>query len=485
MQRNYKQGVDRQQGQLLPPRVEDYVSETNPVRAIDVYVESLDLVRLGFGNTVGGLTPGQPAYPPRALLKLYLYGFLQGVRSSRKLAQECQRNLEAIWLLAGLTPSYKTIADFRKNNLAAIKAVNRDFVQVCHELDLFSKELVGIDSSYFRGNVGKKSIYTKQQLEKLLVRIDKHIQAYLTEMDECDTAEAGEMEQVQQLQHKLIKLRERQEKHQARLAQLEAQGTKQVAEVDPDARLLVKPGQSVAGYSVQTAVDEKHKLLVACEVTQAGNDTQQLAPMGHAAAQSLGVDSLVVVADAGYYDHAQIKTCEDTGITAYVPEPNKKARNARRGKYTRDDFKYQPETDSYLCPAGITIMCSGGSRQRGKEYFAYRSQPSLCRTCALKAHCLPKIKKYRSIFRWEHEDDLESYRQRIAQDGKAKQRVRACLVEHPFGTLKRWCGWDQFLLRGLEKVGAEFELWMLGYNFKRVLNIIGLQAFQQYCLSRG
>ena len=485
MKRNYKQGIDRQQGMLLPIRVEEYISEDNTVRAVDVYVDSLDLEQLGFINAAGGLTAGQPAYPPGGLLKLYLYGFMQGIRSSRKLAKECQRNLEVIWLMTGLQPSYKTIADFRKNNLTGIKAVNLDFVQLCQELKLFGNELVALDGSYFRGNVGKKSIYSEERLQKTLSRLEKHIAAYLTEMEQLDTVEADQADPPQRFTEKLEQLRKRQQAHQTRLTQLQASGQKQWAEVDPDARLLAKNGQSVAGYNVQTAVDAKHKLLVTCEVTQDGNDTQQLAPMAKQAQQTLGVSTLEAVADAGYFNFAHIKACQDAGITPYLPEPNKKAKNANQGKYTRDDFQYHAETDTYRCPANQTLIRYSQNVQRGKLYWAYRSLPPVCADCSLKSSCLPVTKKFRSLYRWEHEAEIEVYRQRMTEQGPAKMALRACLAEHPFGTLKRWCGWNHFLLRGLQKVCAELQLWMLGYNFKRVLNILGLNTFREYCLQRA
>ena len=261
-QRRYKQGIDRQQGMLLPMRVDEYVTEENPVRAIDLYVESLSMESLGFQNTSGGISPGQPAYPPQGLLKLYLYGFLTGVRSSRKLAQECQRNLEVIWLMEGLRPGYKTIADFRKDNLSALKATNREFVLLCQELNLFGRELVAIDGSFFRGNVGKKSIYMEEGLKKTGSHVERLIESHLAEMDQADAAEEGCGEESTKWREKLEMLKAREKKTRERLAKLHAQGKKQLAEVDPDARLLSKNGQSVAGYNVQTAVDEKHNLLV-------------------------------------------------------------------------------------------------------------------------------------------------------------------------------------------------------------------------------
>jgi transposase len=485
--RRYKQGIDRQQGFLLPTRIEEYVGEDNPVRAIDTYLDSLDLNGLGFHHAHGELAPGQPAFPPMALLKLYLYGYLHRVRSSRRLEKECQRNLEVIWLLGGLRPGYKTIANFRKDNLKAIQAVNRDFVQLCKELDLFGRELVAIDGSFFRGNVSKKNIYTSERLKKSLESIEKHIAAYLQEMEQADFEE-GEQEsqdKVSNLKAKLDKLKERQQQHQARMEKLQASGEKQLAEVDEDARLLNKRSQKAAGYNVQSLVDDKHMLLAGCEVTQDNNDEQQLEPMAKMAKAVLEVEELDVVADAGYFNARQIKNCQEAQITPYVPEPDKTAQVRKQGRFGREAFTYQPETNSYRCPAGKELKYSKTVLKRGKRIFSYRSVASECKQCPLKEQCLPPKTPYRQVSRWEHEAVIEEHRKRMAANGPEMMLKRACLAEHPFGSLKMWCGWTHFLLRGLEKVRTEISLLMLIYNFKRVLNILGLDAFREYCQKRA
>lgn len=439
--RKYKQGLDRKQGMLLPRRVDEYVGEDNPVRAIDIYVESLELGRLSFKNASGELTAGQPAFAPQALLKLYIYGFLNGVRSSRKLAQECQRNLEVIWLVEGLQPGYKTIANFRKDNLAAIKATNRDFVELCQELNLFGKELVAIDGTFFRGNVSKKNIYTQKRLQKSLERLEKLIETYLVEMEQADEAEeAAGGDENTNLGEKLEKLKADQKKSQERLAKLQESRQKQLAEVDPDARLLCKNGQSIAGYNVQTAVDDKRKLLVSCAVTQDGNDTEQLAPMAKQVLATLGVQHLEVVSDAGYYNFGQIKDCLDSGITPYIPEPDKHAQSRQQGRFIRTDFEYRADVDAYLCPAGQSLSHSSQCVHRGLLRKGYRSQPDICANCPLRSECLPAKSHFRSIYRWEHEEVIEIHRQRMAEKGQAMMGKRACLSEHPFGTMKTWCG---------------------------------------------
>lgn len=487
--RQYKEGIDRQQAFLLPPSVDEYVAEDNSVRAIDVYVESLDLARLGFKNAAGELTPGQPAFPPKALLKLYLYGYLHRVRSSRRLERECQRNLEVIWLMGGLRPGYKTIADFRKDNLEALKAVNRDFVQLCKELELFGGELVSIDGSFFRGNVSKKSIYTEERLQKTLERIEKHIAEYLGALEAADAEESrsgGEGSDAKSgLQEKLDQLRERQRKHRARLEKLQASGEKQLAEVDEDARLLRKGGQTLAGYNVEAAVDHKHKLWVAAEATPDGNDEQQLEPMAKEAKAVLESEQLKALADAGFFNAQQIKNCVEAGITPYVPVPEKTRQVSLQGRFAREVFTYCPGTNSYTCPAGKELPYRTTQTRGGKRTYIYASQPAVCAQCPFKQQCLPAKTPYRQITRWEHEAVIEAHRERMAEKGREMMHKRACLSEHPFGTLKLWCGWTHFLLRGSAKVRSELNLLMLCYNFKRALNILGLEAFRAYCLQRA
>jgi transposase len=484
--RQYKEGIDRQQAFLLPPIVDDYVSEDNPVRAIDAYVESLNVEKLGFTNTAGELTPGQPAFPPKVQVKLYLYGYLHGIRSSRKLARECQRNLEVIWLVQGLRPGYKTIANFRKDNLQALKVLNRDFVQLCKELNLYGGELVGIDGSFFRGNVGKKKIYTQEHLEKILKRIDKNIAEYLQDLDQADRAEEGEFAEDPSLQEKLTKLKERQGQFQARLEKLQASGEKQLAEVDEDARLLHKTGLgTIAGYNAQVAVDDKHKLIITGEVTQDGNDEQQLFPMAQMAKAELGVEELTTVQDKGYFNAQHLKDCQENGITPYLPEPDKDAHARRQGRFTRQDFSYDAQMNCFMCPAGQALKYSSSQERKGKRLWIYRSSVPVCTRCPLKGQCLPEKTARRTVCRWEHEEVLENHRKRMENDGPEMMRKRAELCEHPFGTLKMWMGWRHFLLRGLEKVRAEFSLLILAYNFRRVLSIMGLARFRLACQMRA
>lgn len=479
--RRYKKGLSREQGFLLPLHVEDYVSETNPVRAIDTYVDSLDLGVLGFTNAQGGVQQGQPAYSPSDILKLYLYGYLNRIQSSRRLEHETHRNLEVIWLLRGLRPSYKTIADFRKVNRKALKSVNRDFVLLCKELDLYGGELVGIDGAFFNGNASRGSVYTASKLKKQQAKIEADIARYLDELERGDAMDPdGSNVDDRQLQDKLERLRARQKDCQDKQRQLKECGDTQLSLTDADARLLRKQGQVTVGYNVQCAVDDKHKLLVACDVVNDGNDLGRLHPMAVKAKEALGVETLEVAADSGYYKQTHLKACEDEGITPYVAIPEA----PKTERFSRKEFRYEEACDAYLCPAGEYLKRQSRQTKGDTVNFKYAIKASICGECSLKGRCLPKKTPYRQIYRYEHEEVVLVHEKRMHQKGRAYMKKRAALAEHPFGTLKVWCGWLHFLTRGLEKVRAEMDLLMLSYNFKRVLNILGVEAFRAYCLQR-
>jgi transposase len=487
--RRYKSVSNRQQISLLPPSIEDYVHETNSVRAIDAYVETLDLAKQGFQNTAGGVCAGQPAYPPEALLKLYLYGYINKVRSSRRLESETYRNLEVIWLVEELRPSYKTIADFRKNNSKALTATNRDFVLLCKDLQLFGGETLGIDGSFFKADASKAGIYTEKKLNQQLQQLDDKINAYqeqLAAQDEADNqAGLGSLTEDKQLNEKITALKEKQAIKKALQKRLQESDSKQISTVDPDARLLSKRGQTIAGYNVQIAVDAKHKLIVAEAVTQDGNDTQQLMPMIDKAQAILASTTLTVLADSGYYEGNQIKQCEDQHIIAYVAIPDKSKAIKAQGRYTRDQFKYNIEGDAYTCRQGMPLTRYGTPYQiNNKNYTRYKSKVSACKQCPVRSQCLTDKATSKQLLRWEHEDVAERHQNRM-QNSKGIMRQRGALVEHPFGTLKRRAGWDHFLMRGLEKSTGEFSLMVLGYNFTRVLNILGIDTLRDYCVQRS
>ena len=489
--RIYKTGANREQLSLLPPRVEDYVGPDNPVRAIVAYVCALDLAKLGFLHTEPGRGAGQPSYDPADLLKAYLYGYLNRVRSSRRLEQEAQRNLELIWLLKGLTPGYHTIADFRKNNWAALKAANRDFVLLLRALDLVGGEVVAIDGAFFHGDASKASIKTRKRLTKQIAALDRDIEDYRGALEANDASEATRSPAGRDggdgggLADRTKELMAKRAEAAASLARLEESGETQLSTTDADARLLSKRGQVVAGFNVQTAVDAKHKLIVASEVVNDGNDTGQLYEMAKAAKEALGVETLEALADAGYYNGAALKNCEDGGIVAYVPPVKRTGLLDAQGRFSHEEFIYDAGADAYRCPAGALLVPTKSLKTKtgGRLEFRYMSRKATCRACPLRTRCVDKSQK-RTVYRWVHEEVLDRHRARMKEAG-TRMRQRACLAEHPFGTLKCRAGYRHFLVRGFRKVRGEWSLMALCYNFARVLTILGVDGFIAYVASRA
>lgn len=485
----FKSGPSREQPSFFPPRVEDYVARNNPVRAIDIFVDALNLEKLGFRYPKAPGGQGQPAYDPADLLKLYLYGYVHRVRSSRGLEQEARRNVELFWLLKDVKPGYRTIANFRKENWAALKAANREFVLMARELGLVGGKVVAIDGAFFDGNASKGSITTRTKLVERLAAVDREIEAYGATLSENDAAEDAEpcadacaggdiSQQVALLMAKRAQV-------QADLARLETSGETQLSRTDEDARLLTKNGQRVAGYNVQIAVDEEHKLIVASEVVNDGNDSAQLHNMAKAAKEELGAEELTALADTGYYNCHDLKACEDDGIVAYVPQTNRTSQMKAQGRFSHEDFLYDGENDVYRCPAGQLLRPMGRKfTTAGRVDIKYTSRKSDCNRCVLRPRCLSAKTPTRTIQRWEHEPVLERHRARM-KDAEGKMRHRAELAEHPFGTLKCRAGYRHFLVRGLNKVRGEWSLMALCYNFTRVLNVLGLQRLIAYLATRA
>jgi transposase len=492
--RIYKTGPCREQLSLLPARVEDYVGRDNPVRAIEAYVCALDLEKLGFRHCGGGIGAGQPSYDPADLLKAYLYGYLHRVRSSRRLEQEVQRNLELMWLLQGLTPGYRTIANFRRDNWAALKATNREFVLLLRELQLLGGELVAIDGAFFHGDASKASIKTKKRLAEQLVAIDRDIEEYgkaLASNDVVEEAhspgdEDGGKRDGGAVADKLAALMARRAKAKADLDRLKDSGETQLSTTDADARLLPKRGHVLAGYNVQIAVDDKHKLIVASEVVNDGNDTGQLYEVAIAAKEALGVKTLQAVADTGYYNGAALKECEEGGIVAYVPPPKRTGGLEEQGRFTHEAFSYDAEADVYRCPGGESLRPMNGVKTNsgGRLEIRYVSLKSICKTCHLREQCLGQKSDKRTTYRWQHEAVIDRHRERM-KEASALMRQRACLVEHPFGTLKCRAGYRHFLVRGFAKVRGEWSLMALCYNLARVLNILGFDGFVAFFANRA
>ncbi len=467
----YVRGADRSEVLLFPEAVDDYIAEENPVRFVDAFVASLDLAALGFSRATPAST-GRPAYDPADLLKLYIYGYLNRVRSSRMLEREAGRNVEVIWLIRKLTPDFKTIADFRKDNLAAIKSVCREFTLLCKKMDLFGGELVAIDGSKFRAANSRKQNFNPTKLGRIIESIDERIAAYLAEMEQQDAAEPPVVKpSAEELRAKIEQLKGRRQFHQSLAEELKESGRQEVSLTDPDSRLMsVGQGLDVC-YNVQTAVDSKHKLILHHEVTNAHTDEGYLVEMATTAKQVLGVKTLEVVADKGYYSGEEIKKCEVQGIVTYIPKAHVSPK-LKKELFTKDDFRYDPLTDTYSCPAGEQLTHRFTTAERnGVEQRYYRT--SACKSCAMRTRCTEN-KRGRTIKRLVDEDVLERMAQRLRGDPE-KMRLRGLLVEHPFGTMKRGMNQGYFLLRGLRKVAAEMSLTVLSYNLKRVVNILGVE----------
>ena len=491
--RTFKIGESREQPSLFPPRIEDYVGLDNPVRAIDSFVCALDLAKLGFRHADRRVGVGQPPYDPSDLLKLYLYGYINQIRSSRRLEREACRNLELIWLLKNLKPGYRTIANFRKENWAALKAANRGFVLLLRELGLVGGTLVAVDGALFHGNASKDSIFTRGKLAKQIAKLDQEIETYGKSLDANDAAEAkqradgsgdGNKGDGGDVGDKMKELMARRERAHADLKELETGDKGQVSKTDSDARLLSKGDQTIAGYNVQSVVDDKHKLIVASEVVNR-SDAGHLHEMAKAAKEILEVETLQILADTAYYNSKDLKACEDDGIVAYVPplEGNGKL----EGRFARKDFSYDAATNTYRCPAGQLLhpTKTPWTNTSGRIEIRYLGSKATCGACPLKVSCLSSKAEYRSVSRWEHEDVLDRHRQRMASEGAGElMRRRSAIVEHPFGTLKCRAGYQHFLVRGFDKVRGEWSLMALCYNFSRVLSILGLDSFMAYLARR-
>ena len=465
-------GTDREQMTLFPARLDDYVVEDNPVRAVDVFVDSLDLDRLGFSR-VQPLDMGRPGYDPRMMLKLYIYGYLNRVPSSRRLERECQRNIEVIWLTGHLAPDFKTIADFRRDNGTAIREVCRQFVALCRNLDLLSAASVAIDGSKFKAVNARDKNFTEAKMKRRFERIDKSIARYLSQLETADRhGDAVPAAKVERLNSKIEKLKEEIVRLNEINDQMVSSPDKQVSLTDPDARSMATSGKDtgIVGYNVQAAVDTEHHLIVAHEVTNVGTDRHQLADMAELAREELGSETLDVVADRGYYEGGNIKTCEDADITVTLPRPQTSGAKAE-GRFGKQDFVYVAADDVYRCPAGERLPYRFSGIERGKTIRRYWT--NVCKGCALKAACTTGPE--RRISRWEHEAVLEKVQSRLDHNPDA-MRVRRSTVEHPFGTIKCWMGPTHFLTMTLPKVATEMALNVLAYNMKRVIAIMGVGA---------
>lgn len=468
-------GSDRAQSLLLPASVEDYVGGDNPVRAIEAFVDGFDLQKAGFARVEAKET-GRPGYHPGDLLKLYLYGYLNRVRSSRRLEAECHRNLEAIWLLRGLRPDFKTIADFRRENAPAFKAAFRHFVYLCRKLDLFGRELLAIDGTRLKAVNSHERNFTREKLKTMLKNADARLAEYLAELAKADDQDGGPAagtSPTRNLAEKIATLQKRRGEYAAVAARMERTGESQVSLTDPDSRAMATYPKVGVGYNAQVAVDAKHKLIVEQEVTNAGSDLGQLAPTAIPAKEALGVDSIAATADRGYFAGEDIAACEAAGITAFVPKPLGRGAAASNGRFPKEAFLYDAVADTYRCPAGETLSPHSESTTRGHRIILYYD-PAACRRCPLKAQCTSD-RRWRRIARWEGEAVLDVMAARLAANPQMT-RLRRNTVEHPFGTIKHAMNQGHFLMKGLRQVRAEFSLSALAYNLLRAINIVGVKA---------
>ena len=466
--RRFIEGADRTQVSLLPECVEDYVEAENPVRVIEAFVEQLDLRVMGFEGVDPEAT-GRPAYHPAVLLKIYLYGYLNRVQSSRRLEHETQRNIELMWLTGRLMPDFKTIANFRKDNGKAIRRVCRQFIVLCRELNLFSQALVAIDGSKFKAVNNRDKNFTAAKMKRRMAAINESIERYLTSMDTADRA-APELAALKKgrLQDKIDALKQQMEQLKQIEVQMNASPDNQVSLSDPDARSMKNREGGIVGYNVQTAVDAQHHLIVAHEVTNEGVDRDQLAAMAEKAKAALGASELTVVADRGYFKSEQILECTSSGISPLVPK-SITSNNRAEGRFDKQDFIYVPADDEYRCPAGQRAIWRFTTLEANLRVHKYWT--SACPRCPIKAQCTTG--EYRRITRWEHEAVLEAMQERLDRKPDS-MRVRRQTVEHPFGTLKMWMGATHFLTKTLPRVRTEMSLHVLAYNLKRVMQILGI-----------
>jgi len=465
--KRFIQGDCRTQSTLLPETLDDYIADTNPVRVVDVFVDELDLGKLGFEGVEPAAT-GRPSYHPGILLRTYIYGYLNRIQSSRRLEREAQRNLELMWLTGRLMPDFKTIADFRKDNGQAIRNVCRQFVVLCQQLGLFTEALVAIDGSKFKAVNHRDRNFTSAKLQRRMQEIEASINRYLTDLDTADRQEpAVAQPKTERLHDKIAALKAQMQALKDIELQLKASPDQQVSLTDPDARSMKTRGTGIVGYNVQTAVEAKHHLIVAHAVTNVGTDRDQLTTMALQARTAMVVSELTAIADRGYFNSTEIRACHEAGIAAIVPKTVTSNATAE-GRFGKADFIYDAAHNEYHCPAGQRLIWRFTSVEKGLRLHRYWS--SHCQSCPLKARCTPSAQ--RRISRWEHEAVLEAMQTRLDRAPES-MRVRRQTVEHPFGTIKSWMGATHFLTRTLDRVSTEMSLHVLAYNMKRVMKLLG------------
>jgi transposase len=470
--KRFVEGEDRRQGVLLPEYLDDWIAEENAVRAIEVFVDELDLRALGFEGVIPEAT-GRPGYHPGLLLKLYVYGYLNQVASSRRLEREAQRNVELMWLTGRLAPDFKTIADFRKDNGAAIRRACRQFVELCRKVGLFAHQVAAIDGSRFKAVNTRDKNFTRASIRRRMEQVEASIERYLAALETADRQE-GELAEAKavRLTEKIASLREQMRAFQALEVEVRDAPDQQISLTDPDARAMATNGKGtgLVGYNVQVAVDAEHHLIVAHEVTNVGHDRGQLANMAGQTKAAMGSGQIEVLADRGYFDSEEILACESLGATPFLPRPLTSGAKAD-GRFGKQDFVYLPGEDAYRCPAGQKLPRHMTTVERGLTLHRYWDRAS-CSACALKPRCTTSLE--RRITRWEHEAVIDAMQERLDRRPNV-MRIRRATVEHAFGTLKAWMGATHFKTRTLDKVKTEMSLHVLAYNLKRVIAILGVR----------
>ena len=465
-------GENRFQATLFPEQLDDYITEDNSVRVIDVFVDSLKLKKLGFAARP--TNKGRPGYDPALMLKLNVYGYLNRIQSSRRLEREAQRNVELMWLLGRLAPDFKTIADFRKDNGDAIKEVCAEFVLLCKRMNLFSDTEVAIDGSKFKTVNNADRAFSKGKIKRRRENIDESIERYLEGIKKADRQDTKESRNTkEQLKERLAKVKEEAKRLELLEKKLLKTPDKQLSLTDPDARIMATRGRSsvMVGYNVQSAVDTKNHLSLAHEVTNIGNDRAQLSNMAKQAKAILEVEKLDVLADRGYYSVVEILACDENDITPYLPKTFTSG-NWAAGLYDRSDFIYDKSTDTYRCPADQILKRRSKSTHGEKVMYRYYTSSLTCGSCPKKLKCTTA--KERRVDRWEHEDVIDELDKRMANEPE-RMSTRRETVEHPFGTIKSWMGHTHFQMKTKPHVGTEMSLHVLSYNLKRVISLLGVQ----------
>ena len=472
MSRHIK-GQSRTQTTLFPEAIDDFVTEDNPIRVIDLFVDQLDLLALGFEAVNAQLT-GRPGYHPATMLKLYIYGYLNRIQSSRRLEKESHRNVELMWLLERLRPDFKTIANFRKDNGKGIKNVCRKFVELCRQLNMFDDSAFAIDGSKFKAVNNKSKNYTPSKVQFHIDRVEKSIEKYLSQMDTKDGDEKGidttvSTSKLAWLEARLVELK-------ALEKEVNEHPDKQVSQTDSDARLMhTHHMERRVCYNVQSAVDTKHHLIVEHDVTMTV-DRGQLTLVAAQVQKTLGMKNITIIADKGYFSRNDIKDTQDLGMTANVPQSDTSGA-AKKGVFNKSLFKYDTNKDIYICPAGEELPHRRNVTERDLELKVYVNHVA-CSGCTIRAKCTTSLKEPRKMKRWAHEEVIDAMQQRL-NDNPEIPVLRKQTVEHPFGTIKMWMGAQHFLMKRKKNVSIEMSLHVLAYNLKRMMTIMGTTGLME------